>query len=66
MADETGEKVRAGISESEMRANAVRAITGSRWEDGAPFDAAGPGTSDLDLTFVGGEVLLAEIEVPAS
>ena len=30
------------------------AVTGKRWEDGAPFDADGPGTSDLDLTFVGG------------
>lgn len=30
------------------------AVTGSRWEDGAPFDAAGPGTSDLDLTLIGG------------
>ena len=31
-------------------------ITGVRWEDGAPFDADGPGTSDLDLTLVGAEV----------
>lgn len=29
------------------------AITGCRWSDGAPFDADGPGTSDLDLTLVG-------------
>ena len=29
------------------------AITGFRWRDGAPFDADGPGTSDLDLTLVG-------------
>src|ERR671912_1025290 len=29
------------------------AITGKRWKDGAPFDADGPGTSDLDVTFVG-------------
>jgi hypothetical protein len=29
------------------------AVTGSRWKDGAPFDADGPGTSDLDLTLVG-------------
>jgi hypothetical protein len=28
-----------------------------RWSDGAPFDADGRGTSDLDLTFVGSEVL---------
>src|SRR5688572_17158425 len=26
------------------------AVTGVRWRDGAPFDADGPGTSDLDLT----------------
>jgi len=32
-------------------------VTGIRWEDGTPFDAEGPGTSDLDLTLVGGEVL---------
>jgi hypothetical protein len=29
------------------------AITGIRWKDQAPFDADGPGTSDLDVTFVG-------------
>jgi hypothetical protein len=29
------------------------AVTGRRWSDGAPFDADGPGTSDLDLTLVG-------------
>ena len=33
------------------------AITGVRWKDGAPFDADGPGTSDLDLTLVGAELL---------
>ena len=33
------------------------AITGMRWKDGAPFDADGPGTSDIDLTLVGGEAL---------
>jgi hypothetical protein len=34
------------------------AVTGKRWKDGAPFDADGPGTSDLDLTLVGSDVLL--------
>ena len=29
------------------------AVTGKRWKDGAPFDADGPGTSDLDVTLVG-------------
>ena len=33
------------------------AVTGERWRDGAAFDADGPGTSDLDLTLVGGEAL---------
>ena len=32
-------------------------VTGYRWEDGSPFDADGPKTSDLDLTLVGDEVL---------
>jgi len=30
------------------------AVTGQRWEDGSPFDADGPGTSDMDLTLIGG------------
>ena len=33
------------------------AVTGRRWKDGAPFDADGPGTSDLDLTLVGNDVI---------
>jgi hypothetical protein len=33
------------------------AVTGQRWRDGAPFDADGPGTSDLDLTLVGDRVI---------
>jgi hypothetical protein len=33
------------------------AVTGYRWKDKAPFDADGPGTSDLDLTFVGSRIL---------
>ena len=33
------------------------AVIGVRWEDGSPFDAGGPGTSDLDLTLVGAEIL---------
>jgi hypothetical protein len=33
------------------------AVTGTRWEDGAPFDSDGPGTSDLDLTLIGGEMV---------
>lgn len=33
------------------------AVTGRRWKDGAAFDADGPGTSDLDLTLVGDDVI---------
>jgi hypothetical protein len=29
------------------------AVTGFRWRDEKPFDADGPGTSDLDVTMVG-------------
>jgi hypothetical protein len=34
------------------------AVTGQRWKDGAPWDADGPGTSDLDLTLVGGDEVM--------
>ena len=33
------------------------AVTGRRWNDGAPFDVDGPGTSDLDVTLVGDGVI---------
>jgi hypothetical protein len=33
------------------------AVTGERWDDGAPFDAEGKGTSDVDLTLIGEEVI---------
>lgn len=32
-------------------------VTNKRWEDGRPFDADGRGTSDLDVTLVGNEVM---------
>lgn len=32
------------------------AVTGERWADGQPFDADGPGTSDLDVTFLSKDV----------
>ena len=34
------------------------AVTGYRWKDQAPFDSDGPGTSDLDLTLVGGDEII--------
>jgi hypothetical protein len=34
-------------------------VTNKRHEDGAPFDSLGKGTSDLDVTLVGSEVMKA-------
>jgi hypothetical protein len=49
------------IHESVPEANAGilrgSAITGYKWKTGEPFDHKGPGTSDLDLTLVGSDVL---------
>jgi hypothetical protein len=33
------------------------AVTGHKWLSDVPFDADGPGTSDLDVTFVGGDMV---------
>jgi hypothetical protein len=38
-------------------------VTGFRWKDQAPFDAEGPGTSDLDLTLVGGDEIIGLYKV---
>jgi len=32
-------------------------VTSERWQDGAPFDAEGVGTSDLDVTLIGNTVM---------
>jgi hypothetical protein len=32
-------------------------VTAQRWEDGTPFDGDGHGTSDLDVTLIGDEVM---------
>jgi hypothetical protein len=39
------------------------AVTGFRWKDKAPFDGNGPGTSDLDLTLVGGDDVIGLYKV---
>jgi hypothetical protein len=49
--------VQDGVPEAGTAVLRGSAITGFRWKDGAGFDADGPGTSDLDLTLVGPEVL---------
>lgn len=49
--------VRAEIPEGTGAVLRGSSVTGVRHSDGAPFDADGPGTSDLDLTLVGDEVM---------
>lgn len=43
------------------------AVTGHKWMSTEPFDADGPGTSDLDVTFVGGDMvmLFRDFHIPA-
>ena len=57
MYDEFCEIVRLAVPEAHAAVLRGSAITGRRYVDDAPFDADGSGTSDLDLTLVGGEVL---------
>ena len=51
------DRLRAAVPEGTAVVLRGSAVTGERWGDGAPFDADGPGTSDLDLTLVGDEVV---------
>ena len=41
-------------------------VTGHKFSSSEPFDADGPGTSDLDVTFVGGDMvmLFREFHIP--
>jgi hypothetical protein len=57
MYDQFCELVQRAVPEAHAAVLRGSAITGLRYVDGAPFDADGPGTSDLDLTLVGAEVL---------
>jgi hypothetical protein len=49
--------VRDAVPEAHAAVLRGSSVTGERHSDKAPFDADGPGTSDLDLTLVGGGVL---------
>ena len=51
------DRVREGIPPGTTVVLRGSAVTGQRWKDGQPFDADGPGTSDLDLTLVGADVV---------
>jgi hypothetical protein len=49
--------VREAVPEAEAVVLRGSAVTGVRYKDNSPFDSGGPGTSDLDLTLVGADVL---------
>jgi hypothetical protein len=55
--DEFCRMIREEIPEGTTVVLRGSAVTGTRWKDGAPFDADGPGTSDLDLTLVGDDAV---------
>jgi hypothetical protein len=55
--DEFCRMIREEIPEATTVVLRGSAVTGTRWKDGAPFDADGPGTSDLDLTLVGDDAV---------
>jgi hypothetical protein len=51
------EKLRAGLPPGTGVALRGSVVTNARHEDGKPFDASGEGTSDLDVTLIGSEVM---------
>ncbi len=51
------EVIRAGIPDGICVVLRGSAVTGRRWNDGAPFHADGPGTSHLDLTLIGDAII---------
>jgi hypothetical protein len=55
--------VREAIPEGTCVVLRGSAVTGQRWKDGAAFDADGAGTSDLDLTLVGGDEVIGLFSV---
>ena len=61
--DEFVETVRQAIPPGTGVVLRGSAVTGQRWKDSAPFDAAGPGTSDLDLTLVGGDEVIGLFKI---
>jgi hypothetical protein len=50
-------KLESGLPEGTGVALRGSVVTNQRWKDGKPFDAGGRGTSDLDVTLVGAEVM---------
>jgi hypothetical protein len=50
-------KLREGLPPGTGVALRGSVVTAERWQDGQPFDADGPRTSDLDVTLIGTEVM---------
>src|SRR5258708_34722747 len=50
-------KLKAGLPEGTGVALRGSVVTNKRWEDGEPFDAAGRGSSDIDVTLIGAKVM---------
>ena len=55
--EEFCERMRAALPTGTGVALRGSVLTAKRWEDGAPFDADGYGTSDLDVTLIGSRVM---------
>ena len=55
--EEFCDRIRKAVPEGTGVVLRGSAVTGERWGVGAPFDADGPGSSDLDLTLVGDKVV---------
>ena len=53
--EEFCQKLREGLPVGTGVALRGSVVTNERYEDGRPFDAKGPGTSDLDVTLIGDE-----------
>ena len=51
------DKCRGGLPKGTGVALRGSVVTNERWADGEPFDADGKGTSDLDVTLIGSEVM---------
>lgn len=55
--DKFCETLREGLPRGTGVALRGSVVTAERWENGAPFDADGKGTSDLDVTLIGDKVM---------
>jgi len=50
-------RLKAGLPAGSSVALRGSVVTNKRWANGKPFDSGGRGTSDLDVTLIGGKVM---------